>query len=270
MARRLSLTDVVGAVAIAAALVLVRLPERGLRPQAERAQLSAMEDPSPLEQLRRQLALAVGENAVFDGWTRAGGRQRRRPARHRPGPGAARHAQDPGGDDRRLHPGGRPRAGGLVHAGAARRHEDPREDPRARSGTGSRSWGRRARRCGARSRSSPCRRTCRWRCASRGARADLMWRIAGDTSTDFNHYTKRMTLGAVYGSTLLVVARRPERGLDRHRRLPRPAHRRRDAVREVQGRLARLVRAAEPVALSRAAALPAKVNCLSRPVRPSK
>jgi ubiquinone biosynthesis protein COQ9 len=34
--------------------------------------------------------------------------------------------------------------------------------------------------------------------------ADLMWRIAGDTSTDFNHYTKRMTLGAVYGSTLLV------------------------------------------------------------------
>jgi ubiquinone biosynthesis protein COQ9 len=34
--------------------------------------------------------------------------------------------------------------------------------------------------------------------------ADLMWRIAGDTSTDFNHYTKRMILGAVYGSTLLV------------------------------------------------------------------
>ena len=34
--------------------------------------------------------------------------------------------------------------------------------------------------------------------------ADVMWRIAGDTSTDFNHYTKRMTLGAVYTSTLLV------------------------------------------------------------------
>ena len=31
-----------------------------------------------------------------------------------------------------------------------------------------------------------------------------MWRIAGDTSSDFNHYTKRMTLSAVYGSTLLV------------------------------------------------------------------
>jgi ubiquinone biosynthesis protein COQ9 len=34
--------------------------------------------------------------------------------------------------------------------------------------------------------------------------ADLMWRLAGDTSTDFNHYTKRMTLGAVYGSTLIA------------------------------------------------------------------
>jgi ubiquinone biosynthesis protein COQ9 len=34
--------------------------------------------------------------------------------------------------------------------------------------------------------------------------ADLMWRIAGDTSSDFNHYTKRLTLSAVYGSTLLA------------------------------------------------------------------
>jgi len=34
--------------------------------------------------------------------------------------------------------------------------------------------------------------------------ADAMWRLAGDTATDFNHYTKRMTLGAVYGSTLLA------------------------------------------------------------------
>jgi len=34
--------------------------------------------------------------------------------------------------------------------------------------------------------------------------ADIMWRIAGDTSTDYNHYTKRMMLGAVYSSTLLV------------------------------------------------------------------
>lgn len=34
--------------------------------------------------------------------------------------------------------------------------------------------------------------------------ADAMWRAAGDTATDFNFYTKRAILGAVYSSTLLV------------------------------------------------------------------
>jgi ubiquinone biosynthesis protein COQ9 len=34
--------------------------------------------------------------------------------------------------------------------------------------------------------------------------ADRMWRIAGDFSTDINHYTKRATLLGVYGSTTLV------------------------------------------------------------------
>ena len=34
--------------------------------------------------------------------------------------------------------------------------------------------------------------------------ADRMWRLAGDTSSDFNHYTKRMTLSAVYASTISV------------------------------------------------------------------
>jgi ubiquinone biosynthesis protein COQ9 len=34
--------------------------------------------------------------------------------------------------------------------------------------------------------------------------ADRMWRLAGDTATDLNHYTKRVTLSAVYGSTLSV------------------------------------------------------------------
>ena len=29
-----------------------------------------MEDPSPLQKLRERMALAVGENAVFDGWGR--------------------------------------------------------------------------------------------------------------------------------------------------------------------------------------------------------
>lgn len=34
--------------------------------------------------------------------------------------------------------------------------------------------------------------------------ADAMWRLAGDDSTGFAHYTKRMTLLGVYGATLLV------------------------------------------------------------------
>ncbi len=44
--------------------------------------------------------------------------------------------------------------------------------------------------------------------AAMGARtlwrtADAMWRAAGDTATDYNHYTKRAILGAVYSATLL-------------------------------------------------------------------
>ncbi|OYY64631.1 COQ9 family protein [Sphingomonas sp. 28-62-11] len=33
---------------------------------------------------------------------------------------------------------------------------------------------------------------------------DLIWRQAGDTATDYNHYTKRTILGAVYASTITV------------------------------------------------------------------
>ncbi|GAA0487532.1 COQ9 family protein [Parasphingorhabdus litoris] len=34
--------------------------------------------------------------------------------------------------------------------------------------------------------------------------ADKMWKLAGDTATDYNHYTKRTLLSAVYGSTISV------------------------------------------------------------------
>ena len=37
-----------------------------------------------------------------------------------------------------------------------------------------------------------------WRAAGR------MWRLAGDTATDYNHYTKRTLLSGVYGSTISV------------------------------------------------------------------
>ncbi len=43
------------------------------------------------------------------------------------------------------------------------------------------------------------------RAAALGWRSvDLMWRLAGDTATDYNHYTKRMILGGVYGATIAV------------------------------------------------------------------
>ncbi|WP_284124430.1 COQ9 family protein [Parerythrobacter aestuarii] len=32
--------------------------------------------------------------------------------------------------------------------------------------------------------------------------ADLMWRLAGDTATDYNHYTKRTILAGIYTATL--------------------------------------------------------------------
>ncbi len=43
--------------------------------------------------------------------------------------------------------------------------------------------------------------------------ADVMWRLAGDTATDYNHYTKRATLGAIYAATLAVLAEDRSEGL---------------------------------------------------------
>ena len=36
------------------------------------------------------------------------------------------------------------------------------------------------------------------------ASADAMWRLAGDTATDYNHYTKRAILASLYAGTLAV------------------------------------------------------------------
>lgn len=37
--------------------------------------------------------------------------------------------------------------------------------------------------------------------------ADAMWRLAGDTASDYNHYTKRAILAGIYAATLHVFAR---------------------------------------------------------------
>ncbi|WP_068074895.1 COQ9 family protein [Novosphingobium lentum] len=44
------------------------------------------------------------------------------------------------------------------------------------------------------------------------ASADAMWRLAGDTATDYNHYTKRAILGAIYSATLGVYAQDQSEG----------------------------------------------------------
>lgn len=42
--------------------------------------------------------------------------------------------------------------------------------------------------------------------------ADAMWRLAGDVATDYNHYTKRMTLGSIYAATLAYFAQDASEG----------------------------------------------------------
>ncbi|MGI8611201.1 MAG: COQ9 family protein [Sphingomicrobium sp.] len=161
------------------------------------------DEPSPLEQLRRRLALAVGENAVFDGWTRA----------------AVDTAADQFEIDRAQARLAMPRTqGGMVDAyiqgvdRALEEHFTPErlEGMKIREKIRSLVWkrleimgpAREAVRRGvailAMPHNLPLGMRIGWRTS------DLMWRIAGDTSTDFNHYTKRMMLGGVYASTLLV------------------------------------------------------------------
>jgi ubiquinone biosynthesis protein COQ9 len=162
-----------------------------------------MASPSPLEQLRRRLALAVGENAVFDGWTRAA---------------VESAAQQLGIDPvqaRLAMPKTQPEMIDLYIQEVDRGLEawftpERLAGMKIREKIRSLVWRRleimgpareavrRALAILAMPQNLPLALRIGWRTA------DLMWRIAGDTSTDFNYYTKRMTLGAVYGSTLIV------------------------------------------------------------------
>ena len=162
-----------------------------------------MESVSPLEALRRQLALAVGENAVFDGWTRqavdsASGQLGIDPVQAR----LAMPKTQPGmidvyiqEVDRALEAYFTPeRLASLKIRDKIRSLVWRRLEIMAPA----REAVRRALAILAMPLNLPLALRASWRTA------DLMWRIAGDTSTDFNHYTKRMTLAAVYGSTLLA------------------------------------------------------------------
>jgi ubiquinone biosynthesis protein COQ9 len=179
------------------------MPRKRVAPSEAAAQLSAVDSISPLEQLRRKLALAVGENAVFDGWTRKAVDS-----------AAARLGIDPA-QARLAMPKTRAAMIDLYLQEVDRALEawftpERLAGQKIREKIRSLVWRRleimgpareairRALAILAMPQNIPLAFRVSWRTA------DLMWRIAGDTSTDFNYYTKRMTLGAVYASTLLA------------------------------------------------------------------
>jgi ubiquinone biosynthesis protein COQ9 len=165
--------------------------------------LTAVDSISPLERLRRQLALAAGENAVFDGWTVKAVDSAATSLGVNPVQARLAMPKTQTGIidcyiqevDRALEASFTPeQLAGMkirerIRALVWHRFEimGPAREA-VRSGVA----------ILAMPQNLPRALRISWRSA------DLMWRMAGDTSTDFNHYTKRMTLGAVYGSTLLA------------------------------------------------------------------
>jgi len=158
---------------------------------------------SPLESLRRRLALAVGNHAVFDGWTQKAvdsaaaefeiDRDQARLAMPKDAPGmidiyvqavdAAMAAAFPPKLLAKMKIREKIRA--LIWF-------------RIETMTDAREAIRRALAILAMPQNALLAARIGWRSA------DAMWRLAGDTATDFNHYTKRMTLGALYASTLMA------------------------------------------------------------------
>ena len=162
-----------------------------------------MTDLTPLEAVRAQLALAVGEHAVFDGWTAK----------------AVESAAGQLGIDSAVARLAFPKdQAGMIDAyiaavdAAMAAHFTPqvigalkvRERIRELVWFRLQAMGpaREAVRAGLSILAMPQNAMKGLSIGWRGA--DLMWRIAGDTSTDFNHYTKRLTLSALYAATLLA------------------------------------------------------------------
>lgn len=158
---------------------------------------------TPLEQIRLKLALAVAENAVFDGWTNDAVI-------------AAARQMDVDEDQARLaFPDDPPHMveawiegvdAAMVAAFPPEKLEPMRITERIRAMI----WFRletagpakEAVRSGLSILSLPQNAMLGLKTGWNSA--DLMWRLAGDTSTDYNHYTKRLILSGVYGSTLLA------------------------------------------------------------------
>jgi ubiquinone biosynthesis protein COQ9 len=159
--------------------------------------------PTPLESLRLKLALAVGENAAFDGWCVKAVDS-----------AAAQMGIDPA-QARLAFP---KEQAAMVDAyiqgvdASMEEHFTPEKVAamKVRDRIRALVWyrlevmapAREAVRTGlsilARPANVPQALRIGWRSA------DLMWRIAGDTATDYNHYSKRLILSGVYASTLLA------------------------------------------------------------------
>jgi ubiquinone biosynthesis protein COQ9 len=158
---------------------------------------------SPLAAVRRQLALAIGENAAFDGWTEAA---------------VESSALGEGVDPAVAKLAAPKTAVGLIdlYGEGVDRALAERLPPaelaaiKIRERIRSLVWERlriqepakeairRALAILAMPQNLPAAARLSWRSA------DVMWRLAGDTATDYNHYSKRAILSAVYGSTLLA------------------------------------------------------------------
>jgi ubiquinone biosynthesis protein COQ9 len=159
--------------------------------------------PTPLEQLRLTLALAVGENAAFDGWTAKAVES------------AAAQTETDSAQARLAFP---KEAAAMIDAyiqgvdAAMAACFTPKKiaGMKIRDRIRALVWfrietmapAREAIRTGfsilAMPQNLPLAASIAWRSA------DLMWRIAGDTATDYNHYSKRLILSGVYASTLLA------------------------------------------------------------------
>ena len=165
--------------------------------------MRVMDTPTPLEKLRQQLALKVGENAVFDGWTQAA-------------VDAAADQLEVDRDKARLAYPKRPEAMvaawiEAVDAEMARRLAPETLEPmKIRDRIRALIWtrleiageAREAVRQGLSILSMP--QNVGLGLSTAWHSADVMWRMAGDTATDFNHYSKRTILAGVYGATLLA------------------------------------------------------------------
>ena len=162
-----------------------------------------MNNPTPLAALRLRLALPVGENAAFDGWTPAAVDSAAAGLGIDPAQARLAFPKNPAsmieawieGVDAALEAKFTP---DVVAAMKIRDRIRSMIWFRLEATGPAREASRKALAILAMPHNVPLALRTNWRSS------DLMWRLAGDTATDFNHYTKRLTLSGVYTTTLLV------------------------------------------------------------------